>query len=119
MTTLTEDLRERCRTARELTERMAEALAAGDQSRAEALLGERGEAMAAFEAAHRAADSPAAEACRDDVTALAAADRSLREAASRVLDATAGEFRATLGAAPAQRGSYDRLPSQACVDRQA
>ncbi len=113
------DLTTACRDALDLTERMLAALEAGDQAAAQDLLPARGEALAAFEASHRAAGAAEIEAAGPDVDRLADADARLRQAAESGLADLDRDVRRSRGSTPQQRGSYDQPPAQACVDRRA
>lgn len=109
------DLRHAIDEVRRLTGQLQEALDAEDLLRCAELLPRRGEAMDAFEAAHRAATPAERRACGAELADLAAADRELQEAAA------AGTRQAGVD----QRSGFAtpvRYPAEAavgCVNRKA
>jgi hypothetical protein len=113
------ELRDRTQEARSLTAGLIEALAGRDMESWLTQLEKRGEAMASFEAAHRAATAADREACRDIMAALQTEDRELQKRSEILLEQLAGEFRGQLGSYSHPPASSETPVGQACLDRKA
>jgi hypothetical protein len=113
------ELRDRTQEARYLTAGLVEALAGRNMESWLTLLDKRGEAMAAFEAAHRAATTAEREACRDIMMLLRNEDRELQERSEILLEQLAGEFRGQLGSHSHGTAGCEMPVGQACLDRKA
>ncbi|MCB1183265.1 hypothetical protein KDM41_07515 [bacterium] len=109
------DLHSAIATALDLTGALADALAESRLDDCADLLPRRGDAMAAFAAAHEAAGPAEREACRTVLEALAAADGHLQQSARSARDAAGVAVRSRLGAAP--RPGLDSDGPPACLDR--
>lgn len=107
-------------TALDFTRRLQSAVNLDDMDLCQEILELRGQAMLAFEAAHRASGALEKARCQDQITALIEADRKLQADMASELEAIAVDFRKHMVTSHLnQHSGYQELTSQACVDRKA
>lgn len=113
-------LLESTQNAIDFTRRLKAALSLDDLELGQEILVLRGEAMAAFDQAHHAAQEKEKENCREIIQALVEADEELREITTDELTEIARDFRENMVSnLPGPKRAYFNNPAQACIDRKA
>jgi len=105
--------------AGDLTQRLQKALETHDHSLCDDLMARRDQAMADFTKIHQEASRQERERYRDEVRALAEADRRLQDRSRQLLALVTKEFRGQLGKSTQGKHSQDSENTQACLDRKA
>lgn len=103
--------------AHDLTRQLHEALKTQDQDLCDNLLERRAQAMTEFDRTHQDASSRDKKQCRDEIKALAEANRNLQECSREMLAQVSGEFRGQLGQSAQGKHSPCDETTQACLDR--